>query len=173
MMILPHFKICKRCKGRKPLGDFYVHAQMDDGHLSFCKECVKERVSTHYYSNHQEMLIKYRERDKKRCGTQEYNRKKVEYNKTWRTSKIIKAHNVTMRKLRFNKPDSCELCGNKDNLVGHHPNYNEPERVIWLCNLCHALFNNSKRAGGFLSPPFQGAYLLLPPALTINGGKND
>ena len=162
MIVFP-FKICKGCKTRKPLEDFYIHTQMGDGRLNFCKECVRERVSNHYYSNHQKMLIKYREREKIRCGTQEYRRMKTEYNKTWRTSEKRKAHNTTMRKLKFTKPDSCELCGNGDNLVGHHPNYSEPEVVIWVCNLCHALFNNSKRAGGFFHLLFITSFSL--PAL--------
>ena len=37
-------KCCKKCSAVKVLADFYEHAQMGDGHLSFCKECVKKRL---------------------------------------------------------------------------------------------------------------------------------
>jgi len=38
-------KTCKKCLKTLSLEDFYSHREMADGHLSFCKECVKNRVS--------------------------------------------------------------------------------------------------------------------------------
>ena len=43
------------------------------------------------------------------------------------------------------KRKPCEICGKK-NAQGHHPNYNEPLKVIWLCPKHHReLHEKNKR----------------------------
>lgn len=34
------------------------------------------------------------------------------------------------------KRQPCEIC-NKENAEGHHPDYNEPLSIAWLCRLHH------------------------------------
>lgn len=34
-------KVCFRCNKAQPLTEYYVHAQMADGHLNKCKSCTK------------------------------------------------------------------------------------------------------------------------------------
>jgi len=37
------------------------------------------------------------------------------------------------------KPIHCELCKNKKKLHGHHKDYGQPLKVVWLCQKCHTL----------------------------------
>jgi hypothetical protein len=39
--VIPKTKICFRCDTRKPVGRFYAHPRMADGHLNKCKTCTK------------------------------------------------------------------------------------------------------------------------------------
>jgi len=40
------------------------------------------------------------------------------------------------------RPQTCEKCGKKTKIVGHHPDYKKPLDVIWLCNSCHRNLHN-------------------------------
>jgi len=43
------------------------------------------------------------------------------------------------------KPDRCALCGKKprkQKIQAHHPNYDEPLYILWLCESCHRMFHS-------------------------------
>lgn len=42
---------------------------------------------------------------------------------------------------RLEKPNGCEWCGSSGPLDGHHPNYEKPLLVMWLCRSCHKLWH--------------------------------
>jgi len=44
------------------------------------------------------------------------------------------------------KPKKCEKCKKQKKLAGHHFNYNEPLRVVWVCRGCHADIHRLLRA---------------------------
>lgn len=60
-------KVCKKCGRALPISEFYVHKQMGDGHLSFCKECVRARVHKHRENN----IERIREYDRNRPNKKE------------------------------------------------------------------------------------------------------
>jgi ribosomal protein S27AE len=37
------------------------------------------------------------------------------------------------------KPDSCSVCGWVGAIQGHHPDYDKPLEVVWMCGPCHRL----------------------------------
>lgn len=50
------------------------------------------------------------------------------------------AHNTINRLIRTGtiiRPAQCSHCGKYCVPDGHHPDYNEPSLVIWLCKSCH------------------------------------
>jgi hypothetical protein len=115
---------------------------MADGHFSFCKSCVKQRVTEHRKRNveriraydverfrnsperrrmHDEYGETYRQRHPQRAGAQG----KVHY--AVRTGKLTKL--------------PCEMCGNPKS-EAHHDDYSKPLDVRWLCKLCHEAFHH-------------------------------
>lgn len=67
-------KVCKKCGIEKPIDDFYVHSRMSDGHLSFCKDCVRDRISKY----RQENLERIRKYDRNRPNAKERMKKERE-----------------------------------------------------------------------------------------------
>jgi hypothetical protein len=52
----------------------------------------------------------------------------------------VVAHNAIAHRVFANtisKPDKCEKCGGGYYIDGHHPDYNKPLGVVWLCRSCH------------------------------------
>lgn len=129
-------KTCFKCGENKPLSEFYKHAQMADGHLNKCKTCTKRDATNHRDAN----LDKIREYDRERAkqphrvkattkNTRRYrseNRKRAAAN-----AAVARAVKVgTLHKL------PCWVCGSEQ-VEGHHPDYDSPLDVVWLCAAHH------------------------------------
>lgn len=146
-------KVCKKCGLEKPIEEFYVHKQMNDGHLNFCKECVKGR--THKYR--QDNLEKIRNYDRNRPNAKErakkesesiksdkrrYNRM-LEFKKQWNKENKYKknAHNEVQKAIKKGlliRPNKCEMCGKTNcEIQGHHDDYAKPLNIVWVCTECH------------------------------------
>lgn len=140
-------KVCKKCGRKLPISEFYVHKEMNDGHLSFCKECVKARVRKYRDDNIDEI----REKDKKRHSLvflnteKEKNRyKNLQKSKNnWGKRNRLKRNAHTQLKRAIDKglilkQNKCEICGKTNcNIEAHHYDYSKPLDVIWLCTECH------------------------------------
>lgn len=118
-------KCCKRCGAEKPLSDYYAHNRMADGHLNFCKECTKRRVTEHRDVN----LERIRKYDRER-GSRQTGRKVPEINR-----KLSNA----IRHGKVNRPPCCTApgCFSTEHIEGHHPDFSNPLNVVWLCRECH------------------------------------
>lgn len=130
-------KACKRCGEVLPLDMFYVHSRMDDGHLSFCKECTKKRVTKHRDAN----LDQARTYDRLR-----YNEHPHRYEMHLQAGKLYKkrhpekrrAHSLVGNAIRDGRLmwSPCEVCGAK-RAQAHHDDYSKPLDVRWLCKPHH------------------------------------
>lgn len=146
-------KICKKCGRELSLNDFYVHKEMSDGHLNFCKDCVRSRVAKHREDN----IERIREYDRNRPNAKERNREEKErikqnpkryerykeQKREWRIKNKYKkqAHYQVQRALeqgKIIKPNKCEICGKINcEIQAHHYDYLKPLDVIWICTDCH------------------------------------
>jgi len=149
-------KECRKCGEYKDLSEYYKHKQMHDGYINICKECTRNRVTAHRWSN----IDKAREYDRNRPNYLQRNKNNLEkirnlsekdrkehYSKANLASKLSKSSNnkkvvnqLVSNSIRGNKiikNTECEHCGVKSKLDAHHENYLEPLNVIWLCRPCH------------------------------------
>ena len=108
---------------------------MGDGRLGKCKECTKVDVNNH----RQESLEKIRAYDKLRAS--QPHRMALRYavvsayaDKFPLRKKANTAVSNAVRDGRLKK-QPCWVCGEK--AVAHHPDYDRPLDVVWLCQSHH------------------------------------
>lgn len=129
-------RICKKCGEEKPIAEYYKHPNGKDGHDTKCKTCAKKLVTeardrnidaARAYDRDRAKLPhrialniantrRYREKNKKRTAC---NRAVAYAIKTGKLSKL-----------------PCWVCGSID-VEGHHPDYDAPLDVVWLCAAHH------------------------------------
>lgn len=138
-------KVCFRCGEQKPLGDFYRHPEMRDGHLGKCKECTKRDVR-----RHRAVSEGPRRYDRSRyLGDAERRAEIKERSAKNKRANPIKYRAQTalqnaVRDGRIEKPGVCTCCGSTERIVGHHCDYAKPLDVVWLCVRCHARLHHAK-----------------------------
>lgn len=135
-------KECKQCLKTLPLSEFY---STKTGKFSKCKECIKKNVK----QNREEKEEYYKAYDRNRPNKAERNKLNIERQKTEKGKAI---HNNACRAWGERNKDRrqvqiavsnavrdgrlqklpCFICGEAE-VEGHHPNYDAPLDVIWLC----------------------------------------
>jgi len=138
-------KTCTSCFVKKDLEtEFYKHAEMADGHLNKCKECVRKRVTRHRDAN----IDRIREYDMKRFRENPKRKKQSRANTIkFRTENPEKyaAQTAVGNAIRDGKlkRQTCCQCGAKAH--AHHEDYSKPLNVIWLCPAHHAEVHKRKK----------------------------
>lgn len=133
-------KRCFKCGDIKPLSEFYVHREMGDGHLNKCKQCARKDATRHRGNK----LDEYRAYDRAR-GNRQSRSYIGEYRK--RFPNKHKAHQAVASALKSGaiSAEPCFVCGGK--AEAHHPDYDAPLSVVWLCpphhKQAHALVRKS------------------------------
>ena len=137
---------CARCLKYKSLDNFYNNRAMKGLKGSYCKSCAKEYLFEKNGGPKPDKLREYQRiyylKNKERLS---------EYKKTWSKNNRHKTSaswvvNALIRKEEIIKPDSCEFCGIKgEKIQGHHPDYDFPLTIKWLCKSCHQRIHNKIR----------------------------
>ena len=125
-------KQCFKCCVILPLDQFYPHPRMADGHLNKCKACAKRDATLHREAN----IEKVRKYDRNRPNKDQRAQSALAKQKKYRH-----AHNAMCavhRALRQGhiSRQPCEQCGSMD-VDAHHPDYDKPLEVMWLCRSHH------------------------------------
>ncbi len=98
-------------------------------------------------ARHAEQQRSYRLRNPERCKeiTNAYRKRSGQYKKYGRTFRErnpakCAAHRAVYHAVesgRLVRPSYCDECNRPCKPHGHHPDYNKPLEVIWLCWACH------------------------------------
>ena len=138
-------KRCFKCGEVKPIGQFYKHFQMADGHLNKCKDCTKTDVKNRADVLSKDIGWRIKERGRGRekyhrlykgnsgSGTNESKRR---HSKKYPERRL--ANHMVNNAIREGRLERgvCEVCGNPK-VHGHHDDYYKPLEVRWLCATHH------------------------------------
>lgn len=124
-------KRCFKCEAELPIVNFYKHPQMTDGHLGKCKACTRYDVR----ENRKKRLVHYLEYDRNRSKTPERIAAIHSSRSQQKRRASVAVHNAVKRGKM--KKLSCEICGDPKS-EAHHPDYDKPLDVMWLCRKHHA-----------------------------------
>lgn len=144
-------KRCFRCLCEKPLGDFYKHSMMADGHLNKCKDCTRSDVKANRLDN----IERVRAYDKMRASMPHRVAARKEYAQTpegkaahqralkasqLRHPERVKARSKLRYAMRIGRVVAWPVCAVPDcsgKPEAHHPDYASPLDVVWLCCAHH------------------------------------
>jgi hypothetical protein len=134
-------KVCKGCSLDLPLGHYYKHKRMLDGHLNYCVDCVKARVNKHRAEN----LERFHAYDRARSVLPTRKNQLAQLASRSITDPLRRrAHTMTGNAIRDGKlirPSTCSQCGKSCKPEAHHDDYSKPLDVRWLCRSCHCRFH--------------------------------
>lgn len=121
--------LCRGCLEDKKASAFYVSNQ------SKCKECVKTTAR----ANRLAKIDYYRQYDKQRASQPHRKANNFKQSQSWRKEfpNRRRAHSLVQHALRSGKlqRQPCWVCG--AHAVAHHPDYDRPLDVVWLCQAHH------------------------------------
>ena len=149
-------KKCSKCGEIKPIDLFQVDKRKVSGKGSWCKECLNAASRKWGKENSEHCLVvklKWREKNRARYDTKlkewssanlERRRVSLKNYRDRHPENIIK--DKARQEIRWmiargetERADNCSKCGKKCKTVGHHPDYNKPREVEWLCPRCHTI----------------------------------
>lgn len=145
-------KKCFKCLKMLPLDEFYKNSSMSDGRVNKCKECTLIDV----HANRQKNLESIRAYDRLRASmphrvaamkeytsTDAYKTSHLNANSLYRKNnkKKVAAHNAVNKAILSGKLIpwcACSIPNCNETIVeAHHPDYDSPLDVVWLCSNHH------------------------------------
>ena len=127
-------KRCFKCGEVQPLSQFYRHPRMADGHLNKCRRCTRRDVQ----ENRERRLQHYPQYDRDRYQFDAVRALVTNLNGLKRDPVKRRAMRSVANELKAGRMTKgpCEVCG-ASKVDAHHPDYNEPFVVVWLCRKHH------------------------------------
>jgi hypothetical protein len=129
-------KVCSTCGKEKSFADFQVRKASGDGYTASCKCCLRDRDRARYpkeKERRKQLNSAYMQTE---AGKASHARSVVlwkEANKVRRAANVLLGNAV--KRGRIQKLP-CFVCGDIET-QGHHPDYDRPLDVIWLCAKHH------------------------------------
>ncbi len=125
---------CSKCREWLPPERFYAAPQATSGLTAECRSCNGRRKATtrdfkkaaeysRSWRRRPEVLERERARSAVRRQTKEWQAR-AELNKAVKRGDLV-------------RPSTCSKCGEAGRIEGHHPDYDRPLDVVWLCADCH------------------------------------
>lgn len=137
---------CKVCGATKSTEEFYrgVKSRCKDCHRNAVKENREKKAE--YYKEYDAKRFKedprvrerhrlYQSTDAGKASMKRARDKWIAQDPRRRAAHIILNNAVKNKKIL--KPDTCSECGSTGIIEGHHPDYDYPLSVQWLCTMCH------------------------------------
>lgn len=130
-------KTCTRCGETKPLFDFYRHATIKGTYAARCKRCARAATMESRAKKRDEILE--RQRIQQRNVSDEIRRKRSQKRAERNALQpkrvaAVQALNVAVRSGQIVR-QPCFVCG--AGAEAHHPDYDRPLDVVWLCPSHH------------------------------------
>ncbi len=148
-------RVCGKCKTSKPLSDFYKKRDSKDGLQVQCIACMKiyrqvnqaayrEKAKAHYAVHREDTLSRVKAYQQTVAGKMvSVKADKRRYLKYPEKTAAKNAVNYAVQSGKLKRSVFCEECGLPKETEGHHPNYNKPLEVEWLCVGCHRKLHKS------------------------------
>ncbi len=152
-------KPCICCGERLPVGEFYTHPMMADGHLNKCKSCCRRHAQEHRNRNIEKVRAYDRKRgalphrklaaaayaktDAGKLASRRSGERYAKNNPNKRSAQIAAGNAI--RDGRLHK-SNCEVCGS-ERTHAHHDDYSKPFDVRWLCPKHHTEWHKKNGPG--------------------------
>ena len=129
-------KKCSCCGVEKDFSEFQKRKASKDGMTASCKQCLKKRDSERYANEKERRSEWHKSYMKTDTGKLSHSNA----SKKWRAANQVRraAHVILNNAVRDGRIEKlpCFVCGNEQ-VEGHHPDYDSPLDVVWLCQAHH------------------------------------
>jgi len=128
-------KCCGKCKEEKNESEFNIDRRRAKDGLSYlCKNCLKIYHRKYYEINREKILADAKEYNRVNEKIAKERCRKYGLNNMEKIKAIRELNKQVGKGAIVRQP--CEKCG-KENAQAHHPNYDFPLEVSWLCITHH------------------------------------
>ena len=139
-----YVKTCTSCGKVKSFDEFQKRYSSHDFLTASCRECLHERDRARYKKEREQRLAKHKEYMATEGGKIASARSSLK----WKENNAVKraAHVILGNAVRNGRVTKapCFVCGS-EKAVAHHPSYDLPLDVVWLCHDHHAQLHVAHR----------------------------